>query len=242
MLDQEYDKHSFLRSITVIHAKESSKELVYTEDFWKELLPTWTFLPYQDQPVWSERLNDTIDRLHSASKIKVRSSKILLLEDVDRPYPNECLIAIDNVTKEISIRIFGRYLTDIQSTSEWLIHKLLDVEEHFVVGNHTRCVIAFVLRDERTDLTVGRITPKHHRLWRGFYKSNVYSINITAFVTITTLAIVIFITPADEYSTLGKFYGICERVLSAAFMNIFLLLGSFYLYRKNRTVIEWEKP
>ena len=33
-----------------------------------------------------------------------------------------------------------------------------------------------------------------------------------------------------------------ERVLSAALMNVFLLIGQFYSYRKGRRVVEWEKP
>ncbi len=61
-------------------------------------------------------------------------------------------------------------------------------------------------------------------------------------MVLATLWAVIFLSPTDLHSPLGKFYGICERVLSAAIMNVFLLLGQFYSYRRGRRVVEWEKP
>lgn len=233
---------AFLRSITTVHITEASRSLVTQEKFWQELLPTWTFLPHQTHPEYAARLEVVLSRINQDAQARVRESQLLLLEDVDRPNPNECLIAIDPHTKEVSIRIFGVFLTDVQSTSEWFISLILEAQNHFVITPHTRCVVALVLQYERTDLTVGRVMPTHYRLWRGFYQDYVYSINITAVVIVITLSIVIFTHPQQAFSDLSKFYGICERVLSAALMNVFLLMGQFYAYRKNRHVIEWEKP
>ena len=57
-----------------------------------------------------------------------------------------------------------------------------------------------------------------------------------------TLLVVLFLTPDGEQTPLGKFYGVCGRVLSAALMNVSLLMGQFYSYRRERRAVEWEKP
>lgn len=232
---------TFLRSITTVHTRHM--EQVGQEAFWRELLPTWTFLPvYQPSGEYSPRMQAVILRLNEGARRKALAGTALLLEDVDRPTPNECLISLDPATSEVTIRIFGRFLTDIQSTSEWFLHRLLDVQEHFVITPHTRCFVLLDVQGERTDLTTGRVIPLRHKLWQGFYREHVYSVNITAAVVLLTLGVVLFLTPDAPHSPLGKFYGVCERVLSAALMNVFLLIGQFYSYRRGRRVVEWEKP
>lgn len=232
---------TFLRSITTVHARDMG--LVGQEAFWRDLLPTWTFLPVQDDGgQFTPRMQKVISRLNADAREKALSGLVLLLEDVDRPTPNECLITIDAPTNAVTVRIFGRFLTDIQSTSEWFLHRLLDVQQHFIITPHTRCFILLDVHGERTDLTTGRVIPTRHRLWQGFYREHVYNINITAAVVLATLWVVLFLSPDQPHSALGKFYGICERVLSAALMNVFLLVGQFYSYRKGRRVVEWEKP
>ena len=232
---------SFLRSITTIHARDIA--VVSQEAFWRDLLPTWTFLPVRDAAGgFTPRMGQVISRLNADARVKALAGQVLLLEDVDRPSPNECLISIDPATNEVTVRIFGRFLTDIQSTSEWFLHRLLDVQEHFIITPHTRCFVLLDVHGERTDLTTGRVIPLRHRLWQGFYREHVYNINITSAVVLATLWVVVFLSPQDAHSPLGKFYGICERVLSAAIMNVFLLMGQFYSYRKGRRVVEWEKP
>lgn len=232
---------TFLRSITTIHARHIA--VVEQESFWRELLPTWTFLPtHTPAGEYTERLKAVIERVNLGARPKALAGHILLLEDVDRPAPNECLISVNADTNEVIIRIFGQYLTDVQSTSEWFLHRLLDAPDYFVITPHTRCFIVLDGHGERTDLTTGRVIPQRHKLWQGFYLEYIYNINITALVIVLTLGVVIFFTPDGEHSALGKFYGICERILSAAIMNVFLLLGQFYSYRKSRRVVEWEKP
>lgn len=232
---------TFLRSMTTVHVRDMP--LVQTEAFWRELLPTLTFLPHTTATgEFTERMQAVAERLNPDLRARVLSAPHFLLEDIDRPSPNECLISIHPDTNEVGIRIFGRYLTDIQSTSEWFIHRLLDAGEHFVITPHTRCFVLLDVHGERTDLTTGHVIPLRHRLWRGFYREHVYSINITVTVVLVTLAVVLGLSPETPHSPLGKFYGICERVLSAAIMNVFLLIGQFYGYRKGRRVVEWEKP
>lgn len=232
---------TFLRSITTVHTRNVA--LVQTDDFWREVLPNWTFLSvYTESGEYSERMQGVISRLNPGAKQKALTGHLLLLEDVDRPAPNETLISINPETTEVAIRIFGRYLTDIQSTSEWFLHRLLDAEQQFVITPHTRCFIVLDVHGARTDLTTGRVLPLRHKLWQGFYREHIYNINITSLVLLMTFMVVILISPADIHSPLGKFYGICERVLSAAIMNVFLLMGQFYSYRKSRRVVEWEKP
>lgn len=234
---------TFLRSITTIHTQ--NMELVRHEQFWQELLSMWTFMPLDtNDVVHTERIQSVIARVHGHGRVqdKAQKGQLFLFEDTDRPQPNECMITVDPVTNEVTIRIFGRFLTDIQSTSEWFMHRLLDQKEHFEITSHTRCFILLDIDGQRTDLTTGRVIPLRHKLWEGFYNENVYSINITVLVVAVTLGILIFTTPASAYTSLGKFYGVSERVLSAAMMNVFLLLGQFYRYRKGRRVVEWEKP
>lgn len=232
---------TFLRSITTIHARHI--EVVEQESFWRNLLPTWTFLQaYTPDGEYTERLKAVVERVNVGARQKALAGHVLLLEDVDRPAPNECLISINPQSNEVIIRIFGQYLTDIQSTSEWFLHRLLEVQEYFVITPHTRCFIVLDGHGERTDLTTGRVIPLRHKLWQGFYREYIYNINITALVIALTLGVVLILTPDGEHSALGKFYGICGRILSAAIMNVFLLLGQFYSYRKSRRVVEWEKP
>ncbi len=232
---------TFLRSITTIHARDVAR--VLGQDFWRDLLPNWTFLPtHTPAGEYTGRLRAVIERVNPAARERALAGQVLLLEDVDRPAPNECLISINPENSEVTIRIFGQFLTDIQSTSEWFLHRLLDVQEYFVITPHTRCFIALDGHGERIDLTTGRVIPLRHRLWQGFYREHVYNINVTASVIALTLGVVLLITPDGEQSALGKFYGICGRILSAAIMNVFLLVGQFYSYRKGRRVVEWEKP
>lgn len=240
-LQPSYPHPTFLRSITTVHARHM--EVVGQEGFWRELLPTWTFLPvHSPSGEYSTRMAAVVSRLNEGARQKALAGTTLLLEDVDRPSPNECLISLNPETNEVAIRIFGRFLTDIQSTSEWFLHRLLDAQEQFVITPHTRCFIALDVQGERTDLTTGRVVPLRHKLWQGFYREHVYNVNITAAVVLLTLWVVLFLTPDAPHSPLGKFYGVCERVLSAALMNVFLLIGQFYSYRKGRRVVEWEKP
>ncbi|WP_135230068.1 hypothetical protein [Deinococcus fonticola] len=120
---------SFLRSITTVHARDLS--VVGREAFWRALLPTWTFLPVRDVAgAFTPRMEQVMARLNPEARQKALAGQVLLLEDVDRPAPNECLISLDPATSEVTVRIFGRFLTDIQSTSEWFIHRLLDVQDH----------------------------------------------------------------------------------------------------------------
>lgn len=227
--------------MTTVHARDMP--LLQSEAFWRDLLPTLTFLPHlTEDGEYTERLQTVLERLNPEARARASASELLLLEDVDRPSPNECLIAIRPEYNEVCIRIFGRYLTDIQSTSEWFLHRMLDAGEKFVITPHTRCFILIDIHGERTDLITGRVIPLRHRLWEGFYREYVYSINITAVVIAVTLSVVLFAAPESAHSPLGKFYGICERVLSAALMNVFLLVGQFYSYRKGRKVVEWDKP
>lgn len=232
---------TFLRSLTTIHAQ--NMELVGHAQFWQDLLPMWTFMPIEtDDVLHAARIQGVISRVHERVRDKAEVGQLFLFEDVDRPQPNECMITVDPCNHEVTIRVFGRFLTDIQSTSEWLMHRLLDQKEYFDITPHTRCFIMLDIDGQRTDLTTGRVIPLRHKLWEGFYNENVYSINITVAVLAVTLGILIFTTPTNAYTSLGKFYGVSERVLSAAMMNVFLLLGQFYRYRKGRQVVEWEKP
>lgn len=230
---------TFLRSITTVHTRDAA---ALDEAFWRNLLPNWTFLQHYQTGDTDERLEGIVSRLNPDAMARARRGELLLLQDVDRPQPNECLISLHPDTGEITIRIFGRFLTDIQSTSEWFIHQLLERQEHFVITPHTRCFIALDVQGERTDLTTGRVLPQRHRLWQGFYRENSYNINITVTVLLLTLLVLLLGTPTEPYSLESKFYGICERVLSAAIMNSFLMLGQFYSYRRSRRVVEWEKP
>ncbi len=232
---------TFLRSMTTVHARDMA--LVQTEQFWRDLLPTLTFLPHQTATgEFTERMQAVIERLNPQLRMKILSGTLLLLEDVDRPHPNECLISINPEASEVGIRIFGRYLTDIQSTSEWFLRRLLEAQEHFIITPHTRCFVILDVNGQRTELITGRVNPLRHKLWAGFYHEHIYAINITGAVLLFTLLVVILFVPDSPHSALGKFYGICERVLTAAMMNVFLLLGQFYAYRKGRHVVEWEKP
>ena len=231
----------FLRSITTVHARDMAR--VQQQELWRDLLPNWTFLPtHTADGAYSKRFQDVLERVNLRARERAVAGQVFLLEDVDRPMPNECLISINPANHEVIIRIFGRYLTDIQSTSEWFLRRLLDVQEHFVITPHTRCFIVLDGHGERIDLTTGRVIPLRHRLWQGFYREHIYNINVTAVVIALTLGVVLLITPDGEQSALGKFYGICGRILSAAIMNVFLLVGQFYSYRKGRRVVEWEKP
>lgn len=232
---------TFLRSMTTVHARDMA--VVTQEGFWRELLPTLSFLPHRTETgEFTVRMQDVISRLNPELRSRVLSGQLFLLEDVDRPAPNECLISIHPEANEVGIRIFGRYLTDLQSTSEWFIHRLLDAHEQFVITPHTRCFVLVDVHGERSDLLSGHVIPTRHRLWHGFYREHVYSVNITAVVLVLTLLVVLVVTPDGEHSALGKFYGVCGRVLSAAIMNVFLLIGQFYSYRRGRRVVEWEKP
>lgn len=236
------DHLTFMRSITTVHLRPGD-DAVTGEAFWRELLPTWTFLPVRDaQGEYTLRMRDVIGRLNPTALEKVLDGQVMLLEDVDRPAPNECLLSVNAARHEVSVRIFGRYLTDIQSTSEWFLHRLLDAQQHFLLTPHTRCFIALDIDGRRTDLTTGRVIPLRHKLWQGFYREHLYNVNITAAVVLLTLAVVLLVTPDGTHTPLGKAYGICERVLSAALMNVFLLVGAFYTYRRGRRVVEWEKP
>ncbi len=231
-----------MRSITTLHTRHV--DLVLQESFWRELLLTWSFLPVTlaDGGEYTPRMQTVIARLNPEARARALSGMVLLLEDVDRPTPNECLISVDAQTSEVSIRIFGRFLTDIQSTSEWILRQLMTAGQVFIITPHTRCFIALDTGGQRTDLTTGRAMPLRHRLWHGFYQENVYNINVTSMVITLTLMVVLFTSPTEAHSALGKFYGLCERILSAALMNVFLLLSQFYVYRKGRRVLEWEKP
>ncbi|GAA5532237.1 hypothetical protein [Deinococcus aluminii] len=232
---------TFLRSMTTVHTL--NLRLVQTEAFWRELLPTLTFLPHRTETgEFTERMQAVVERLNPELRTRVLSGQLFLFEDVDRPSPNECLISIHPEANEVSFRIFGRYLTDIQSTSEWFLRRLLDAQEQFVITPHTRCFVLLDVHGERTDLTTGRVLPLRHRLWQGFYREHIYSVNITATVVVLTLGVVLLLSPDAPHSALGKFYGVCERILSAAIMNVFLLMGQFYSYRQGRRVVEWEKP
>ncbi|MFC6591399.1 hypothetical protein ACFP81_04815 [Deinococcus lacus] len=230
----------YLRSITTVHLQDPERAM--REDFWRELLPTWTFLPaYTAAGGMTPRLLEVAERVHPAMREDALSGFVLLLEDVDRPSPNECLITVHPGTREATIRIFGRFLTDVQSTSEWFMHRLLG-DDMFVVTPHTRCFIAMTVQDERIELTTGHLMPQRYRVWRGFYRENIYNVNITLSVLAVTLLTVLLVSPSDLHSPLGKAYGVAERVLTAAMMNAFLLLGQFYAYRRGRRVVEWEKP
>lgn len=217
---------TYLRSITTVHLKDPQQ--AQQPEFWQVLLPTWTFLPAYDsarQP--TPRLREVIDRIQPQAQARALEGLVLLLEDVDRPSPNECLISVHPHEREVTIRIFGRLLAEA---------------EMFVVTPHTRCFIALNVAGERVDLTTGHLIPWRYRVWRGFYQENPYNINITGGVLLVTLLVVLLVSPGELHSPLGKAYGIAERVLTAAMMNAFLLLGQFYVYRRTRRVVEWEKP
>lgn len=231
---------TYLRSITTVHLRDPTRAA--QEDFWRALLPTWTFVPLGAEGADHPRLREVMSRIDPAVRHQAGQGLVMLLEDVDRPAPNECLVTVHPDIAEATIRIFGRFLTDVQSTSEWFLRRLLAASEMFVVTPHTRCFVVVTIEGRRAELTTGRLVPQRHRLWRGFYRENVYNVNITATVLLLTLAVVLLFTPDQPYSALGKAYGIAERVLSAAIMNAFLLVGLFYLYRRERRVVEWEKP
>lgn len=231
----------YLRSITTVHLRDPKRAA--QPQFWADLLPTWTFLPTHDgSGQLRPRLLEVAGRIQPEAREAALSGLVLLLEDVDRPTPNECLLSVHPEAREVTIRIFGRFLTDVQSTSEWFMNRLLTAGEMFVVTPHTRCFIAMNVAGERLDLTTGHLIPWRHRLWQGFYRENVYNVNITAGVLLLTLLVVLLVSPDAPHSPLGKAYGIAERVLTAAMMNAFLLLGHFYAYRRGRRVVEWEKP
>lgn len=230
---------AFLRSVTTVHTTQI--DAVLQEDFWRQLLDTWTFLSLEEESQGSTRLSAVISRLNVEAKEKMLQGRLFLLEDVDRPAPNECLISVNKETREVIIRIFGSFLTDVQSTSEWFVYKLI-TSNHFVITRHTRCFVVLNMQGERIDLTTGRVIPIKHRLWRDFYDKNRYSVNITASVFMISLFSFLTADYFDEHTAVGKVYSVIGRLLPVAMMNIFLHIGQFYSYRNTRKVIEWDKP
>ncbi|GGL19563.1 hypothetical protein [Deinococcus radiotolerans] len=229
-----------LRALITVHTRATAQ--VQTDTFWRALLPTLTPVPHRTGAgSFTPQMQAVAERLNPDLRARALTGHLLLFEDVNRPHPNECLISVHPDTQEVSVRIFGRYLTDLQSTTEWVVHRLLDAQEQLVITPHTRCFVLIDVHGRRSDLITGRVVPPRHRVWAGFYREHRYVVNITAAVTLLTLGVVLFISPAAPHDPLGKFYGVCERVLSAAVMNIFLLIGQFYAYRRNRRVVEWER-
>ncbi|PJI53399.1 hypothetical protein CTI14_29040, partial [Methylobacterium radiotolerans] len=58
------DHLTFMRSITTVHLRPGD-DAVTGEAFWRELLPTWTFLPVHDaQGEYTPRMRDVIGRLN----------------------------------------------------------------------------------------------------------------------------------------------------------------------------------
>lgn len=70
---------SFLRSITTVHARDI--QLVSQEGFWRDLLPTWTFLPVRDASgEFTPRMGQVISRLNAEARQKALAGHVLLLE------------------------------------------------------------------------------------------------------------------------------------------------------------------
>ncbi|GGJ74220.1 hypothetical protein [Deinococcus aquiradiocola] len=209
---------------------------------WARTLPTWTFTDVRGPDGRLVPEAEAIVRLVSpADQGQVRAGAVLLAHALQSSDPPPLLAHLTPDGRAVTLRVFARYLTELQALAE-RVTEALSREPAFLVTPDLRVIVAIVVDGVRHDLTGGRVQPGRGGAWRSFYHGNKYAVNVTLGVLLVTLAVVLVFTPSAPYTPLGKVYGLNERVLSAVLLNALLLGSQFMSFVRHRALIVWERP
>ncbi|AWN23262.1 hypothetical protein DKM44_08510 [Deinococcus irradiatisoli] len=209
---------------------------------WSRIFAGWRFQAVRDE---TGQLTEAVER----------ATKLVWHGDADEvrrgaliyavwPQANQRLPALVNLTDDrqfVTVRVFASHLTEGQRLTEQLVVRMLR-ERAFTFVPGVRVALAITVGEVRTDLTSGQVSVQRGSVLSGFYRQNKYLLNVTLAVLLITLSVVLLITPEGNYTPLGKFYGLSERVLSAVLLNFLLLISQFLFFARHHNVIAWDAP
>ncbi|CAM4073511.1 hypothetical protein [Deinococcus marmoris] len=231
---------NYLRSICVIPVAPGAD--IHDHALWERVFSGWRFIPLRNADgSLTDHGEAVIDLVIAHDRAEVRAGALVLLS---WPQAGESLPGLVNTLdggRFVVVRVFGIHLTEVQDRTERLTERLLR-EKAFAFSAGTRVTLALSVDGVRTNLTSGHIHTSRRGAWSGFYQANKYVLIVMLVVFVLSLAVMLFITPQRPYTTLGKFYELSGRVLSAVLFNIVLLGSQFLFYLRHRNVIDWEKP